>query len=254
MTRTGHDGKQAETYLREAASSDALTKGRSMTTARRYLLAIAAVMLVFAMTPAASGLSMAAGNHNETHPRSISRAAIDWWWLPGADLGSSKLVRTGSGLTARFGSSGQTPGDAVTLWLIIFNNPDACSTSPCSVPADVFNYEAGADFYWGDGAVVGSNGKIKLRGSLGVGQTAFSGKAETGLGEAVALSNPFGAEVVLAVHSHGPAATGEALDAQLTSFTGGCATFNGPNGFAAGFADLPDAPGECSTFQRSLHQ
>ena len=146
-----------------------------------------------------------------------------------------------------------TPGDAVTLWIITFNNPEACATTPCSIPADVLNEAAGADFYWAAGKVVGANGRVVLSGRLDVGQTAYSGKVEVGIGDAVPLDNPFGAEVVLATHSHGPAATGAELAAQLTSFTGGCAVFNGADGFATGFDDIPDEVGECATIQRSLH-
>ncbi len=71
--------------------------------------------------------------------------------------------------------------------------------------------------------------------------------------ESVPPTDPFGAEVVLARHSHGPAATGTALVDQLSSFLGGCTTFDGPDGFASGPEDVPDAPGECSTITRSLH-
>ncbi len=73
------------------------------------------------------------------------------------------------------------------------------------------------------------------------------------MGPGVPLTNPHGAEVVLALHSHGPMVP-SAMPDQINSFLGGCAAFNGPNGFAAGPGDVPDAVGECSTFVRSLHR
>ena len=179
---------------------------------------------------------------------------VSWWWDESDRVGVSVLHRSDDGIRALFASKGYTPGDAVTLWAIHFNNPSACATSPCSVPADVFNEAAEADFYWVAGKVVGPSGRLVLRGSLAVGQTAYSGKVEIGAGDAVPLVNPFGAEIVLATHSHGPAAEGEALAAQLTSFTGGCEVFNGADGFATGPQDIPDAVGECSTIQGSRHQ
>lgn len=206
-------------------------------------VAIAAAALV-AMIPAASADTT----------REVTTEGVSWWWDDTSTVGTSHLARTETGLQAKFVAKELTPGDAVTLWVITFNNPEACSTTPCSVPADVFNEAAGADFYWAAGKVVGANGRVVLSGRLNVGQTAYSGKVEVGIGDAVPLDNPYGAEVVLATHSHGPAATGAELYAQLTSFTGGCAVFNGADGFATGFGDIPDEVGECATIQRSLHQ
>jgi hypothetical protein len=206
------------------------------------------VVAVVALVAATVGPVSASGH------RAATKETVSWWWDDASTTGRSVLVRTDAGLRGVFSTSGLTPGDAVTLWFIIFNNPEACDTSPCAVPADVFNEEAGADFYWGDGRIVNAAGNVSLTGTLAVGQTAHSGLVEIGAGEAVPLTNPHGAEVVLAVHSHGPASTGDALASQLNSFTGGCEVFNGADGFATGPDDLPDAPGECSTLQRALHQ
>lgn len=185
------------------------------------------------------------------HKQSVEK--VYWWWDAEGPIGKSWLLRSRYGLTAILDSSELPPGQAVTLWIIIFNEPAMCSTSPCSLPADVFNDEAKADFYFGSGQVISSHGKARFAAHLPVGDTSFSGKEEVGAGPAVPLTNPAGAEVVLALHSHGPALTGQELKDQLTSFLGGCQTFNGTNGFADGPQDVPDAIGECSTIQRSLH-
>ena len=198
--------------------------------------------------------SASAHDGNSGHQaKDRSRAVATWWWED-TTVGRSELVRDSDSIAATIRARGATPGDVVTLWLIVFNNPEACSTDPCSVPADVFNADTAADFYWADGAAVGNNGRVRLSGSLQTGDITHSGKAETGLADAVALSDPRRAEVVVALHSHGPAQEGAALEAQLGSFTGGCSVFNGPDGFAAGFDDIPDQVGECSTYQRSLLQ
>lgn len=194
-----------------------------------------------------------ASSRAKQHLAKQSVEKVFWWWDAERPIGKSWLLRSRFGLTAIFDSSELPPGQAVTLWFIIFNRPSKCSTSPCSVPADVFNDEAQADFYFGSGQVISSHGKATFAAHLPVGDTSFSGKAEVGAGPAVPLTNPARAEVVLALHSHGPALTGPDLTHQLTSFLGGCLTFNGTNGFADGPQDIPDAIGECSTFQRSLH-
>jgi hypothetical protein len=86
-----------------------------------------------------------------------------------------------------------------------------------------------------------------------VNDTSGSGLAEVG-GTAVGLLHPATAEVMLALHSHGPAMSGQTLKQQLSSFLGGCQMFLGPDGIADGPEDMPVSPGECSTFQYSIHQ
>ena len=165
-------------------------------------MAIAAVAMV-AMIPAASAASSATSEVTKDKRLVVVGRCVH--------RRHSTLVRTENGVQARFAAKELTPGDAVTLWVITFNHPKACSTTPCSIPADVFNEAAGADFYWAAGKVVGDNGRVVLSGRLDVGQTDYSGKVEVGIGDAVPLDNPYGAEVVLATHSHGPAATGAEL-------------------------------------------
>jgi hypothetical protein len=71
---------------------------------------------------------------------------------------------------------------------------------------------------------------------------------------AVGLLNPLGAEVLLMLHAHGPAATGQLLKSQISSFLGGCDEFLGPDGVADGPEDMPVSAGQCSTVQVSAHQ
>jgi hypothetical protein len=200
-----------------------------------------AVLALAAILPAQAG-----GNKSTEN--------VYWWWDGANAIGSATLIRTPNGISANYQSSGLTAGHAMTLWFIVFNNPAGCSTTPCSVPEDIFNPNAQADFLVGGGHVTGNGPDATFSGYLGVGDASGSGMPEIGLPElALGLLDPMGAEVVLAIHSHGPAMTGQTLVEQISSFTGGCQTFNGPNGFAAGPADVPDAVGECSTMQRSVH-
>ena len=93
------------------------------------------------------------------------------------------------------------------------------------------------------------------------GETSTSGWAElAAIGGAPAafitpLTNPYGAQVILALHSHGPMQSGQNLVAQMSSYLGGCdLPFLGDaSGFAASSADIPASPGECSTIQLAFH-
>jgi len=212
------------------------------------------VVLLIAAATLAAVLIMTNGRSLAGEPAQISDSDAYWWWDRATPVGSTRLVRNSSGLTAVYDATDLPAGQALTLWFIIFNSPENCATSPCSIPQDVFNPDAAADFYFGAGHVVGGSGNTSFGGRLQVGDLTGSGKAETGLADPVALTNPYGAEVVLALHSHGPALTGQALQDQISSYLGGCVVFNGPDGFAAGPEDVPDAVGECSTITYSLHQ
>jgi hypothetical protein len=178
-----------------------------------------------------------------------------WFWDPVTPAGSSRLIRTTAGVSFNYMTGDLPPGQVVTVWVVVFNNPEHCATTPCTF-ADMANPdrpEVQSDFLYGGGHIIGGSGIGNFGGHLRVGDTSGSGLAEIG-GMAVGLLNPMTAEIQLALHSHGPAVPGQTLKAQLTSFLGGCATFLGPDGIADGPEDMPVAVGECSTFQGSIHQ
>lgn len=181
-----------------------------------------------------------------------------WGWGEPTD-GTTRLVRRDSGLSATFHAVDLPPGQVVTLWFIVFNNPSACVASPCG-PPDIFENAPGgpaADFHWGGGTIVGGSGKANLGGHLAVGDTSGSGLLEIGFPEYLSpLTDPWNAEVHLVVHSHGPKQTGADLKSQLNSFTGGCylGFLGNAFGIAQGFDDIPAQEGECSSLQDSIHQ
>ena len=176
----------------------------------------------------------------------------------GQVVGNSKVLRTKHGITAQIKTTGLAAGHAVTMWIIFFNNPDACAGFPqglpCDPAVDAGNPNTGFDFHYAAGHIV--NGQTTtLSGHLRAGEISTSGGAEIGF-PAVPLLNPFGAQVALAVHSHGPAQTGQTLAAQMSSFSGGCEVYLPFAGGVAGSED--DVPGDddvgvCSTFQLALH-
>lgn len=179
----------------------------------------------------------------------------------GTQVGSSTLVRTDAGLSASFQSSGLPAGQAVTLWFVVFNNPSACG-GPCGL-ADLLDptQAAQGDFLVGAGNVVGGSGTANFGAHLAVGDLRGSAFPELP-GDledmAIGLTNPWGAQVGLLLHSHGPAVPGQVLASQISSFTGGCSVFLGDfelpgSGIADSADDVPDAVGECSTILASVH-
>jgi hypothetical protein len=184
----------------------------------------------------------------------VTTSPAYWNWDQVTVAGHSQLVRTANGVSFTYHTPSLPPGQVVTLWVIVFNNPENCATRPCTAPADV-NPAVQGDFLYGGGHVIGGDGRGNFGGHLPVGDPSGSGLIELGFPEmAVGLLNPLTAEIGLALHSHGPARSGQMLKAQLSSFLGGCLTFLGPDGIADGPEDMPVAPGECSTFQYSGHQ
>lgn len=211
--------------------------------------AVAAVVSGAALVGVATG-----GRLQAAAQGNVTTSPVYWMWDTDTTIGSSRLVRTESGLSAVFHATGVPKGHAMTLWFGVLNNPEHCATRPCTLP-DFFNPLVQGDFLWGGGIVTGGSGKNNLGGHLKVGDSSGSAFLEFGnLDAAVGLINPLRAEVMLLVHSHGPAVPGTVLKSQISSFTGGCSVYLGPDGFAAGPQDIPDEIGECSTFQVSIHQ
>ncbi len=93
---------------------------------------------------------------------------------------------------------GTTPGhpEVFTLWMFVFNHPENCTT-PCG-PDDMTNPAVEFGVYNPAGHVTGG-GALTLAGRVGVGDEAGAPPGITPHD----LSNPAGAQVHLAVTSHG---------------------------------------------------
>jgi len=212
------------------------------------------VALVAALVSLALGMGAALAT-----PAARSTEPVVRTWDPTTPVGTSTLVRTDAGISATFNSSGLPAGQAVTMWFVIFNEPEACFSTPCGVADLLFNEDAEGDFLFGAGKVIGGSGSGDFGAHLQVGDVGGSAFPEIGMPErSVGLTNPWTAQVGLLLHSHGPRVSGQVLASQLSSFTGGCDVFLGDlelpgSGIADGPEDVPDAVGECSTIQVSVH-
>jgi hypothetical protein len=65
-------------------------------------------------------------------------------------VGSSMLVRSPNGISFTYQTPSLAPsvGHAVTLWIVVFNHPELCATSPCT-DADLFIPAVQGDFLLG---------------------------------------------------------------------------------------------------------
>ena len=173
--------------------------------------------------------------------------------------GTSKLVRTSSGISFNFKTvgTGVYPGYTYTVWVVVFNEPENCRT--CDEDGNVLgDGECGADdIFWcpgeavvdvlyGGGNVAGSSGKIRIAGHRAEGDNSGSVYTDIfGLGPWFGLIDPLGAEVHLVLRSHGPKVP-ENMPAQIDSFDGGCTVNLEPPAVAV-------AVGECVDTQFAIH-
>lgn len=204
----------------------------------------------------AAALSVPAASAQRERPPQRASHDVFWIWDASAVTGTSTLTRTDTGISAVLHTSELSAGHAMTLWFIVFNNPSACGSSPCSIEDLLLNPAVQGDFLIAAGNIVGGTGHAVFGGALQVGDSRGSGWIEIGNPDrAVGLLDPRHAEIHLAVHSHGPALSGEELKAQISSYLGGCETFLGNQfGIAQGFPDVPMLPHQCSTIQASVYQ
>ena len=165
-------------------------------------------------------------------------------------VGSSTLVRTTNGISFTYHTSSleRAAGHVVTLWIVVFNNPEFCSTRPCA-DDDLFNPDVigqvKGDFLLGSGSCDREQWCWQLRGSPSC-RRQLQLRTRRNWGIATGLIDPFKAEIHMAIHSHGPKVPGQTLKAQLSSFLGGCRILLEE-------PDFPDEVGECVTFQSSIH-
>jgi hypothetical protein len=126
------------------------------------------------------------------------------------------------GVSATFDTTGLVPGHVVTMWWIVFNNPEMCTNGEggfrCGEPDLIImgGDEAieGTVLHAG-GQIIGPDGAGHFGSYLAVGDT--DGVMIEGPG----LTNPLGADVHLVLRDHGPVQDGLFVDA-LTSYGGGC--------------------------------
>lgn len=211
---------------------------------RRIGAALAALTVLLTVMTAAPGQA----GKNLTWSTSDVAAFAD----PGTRIGTSHLIRTRWGVHGTFRTSELPSREALTLWWVVFNNPQGCS-DPCGEddifvngdPTEGLNAAgiAAADIVaaYADGVVGNKNGRAFM--SAWLSQGALVSEIIFGVGPT--LKDAHAAEVHLVARSHGPAIPGM-IKVQTGSYAGGCEVFLNP-------PEVPDAEGECADIHFAVH-
>jgi len=136
------------------------------------------------------------------------------------NVGTSKLVRNQNGVSFNVKTTGLDKGNAYTLWVVIFNNPEGCNDNGCN--DDEFEdpalfAAAGIDVLHGAGSLAGGTGKATFSGNRSEGDNSGSiiGADSPGLIDSEL------AEIHLVVRDHGSKIPGS-IQEQIGTFNGGC--------------------------------
>lgn len=163
----------------------------------------------------------------------------------GEVVGQAQLVRTDSGVGYTLRTSDLVKGHAISIWWVIFNNPEACD-GDCGIedlfvdfPADLTpNPDTNPAVMGGAGNVVGGSGIAAFAAHLNEGQITVEHPLFVG---GPGLMDAREAEIHLVVRSHGPLQPG-LNHAMFSSFEGGCEVELPPG-------TVPEDVGECSDLQ-----
>lgn len=131
--------------------------------------------------------------------------------VPGA---GASLVRNDNGISFRISTTGLTPGNAYTLWLVVINNPSACAASPCSAGDILNNAATASQVGYAAGHVAGGAGRGTFAGSAKVGPLSgwLAGRS---------LDDPYAAQVQLVINDHGPKLPAF-MPGMIHTYRGGC--------------------------------
>jgi hypothetical protein len=159
-----------------------------------------------------------------------------------ADGASAKLTRSDGGISFEIATESLQPNHAYTVWLVMINEPSACSNLPCPAPDILQNPATDSQVVFGGGNVADANGKATFRGE------AKKGPLDGWLagGE---LKKPTTAQVHLVLNSHGPVIEGYMPDMTQT-YRAGCVDAGLPEVFPeSAKSDGRPGPNTCQLYQ-----
>ena len=188
-------------------------------------------------------------------PARIQREPVLWHMQSGNAHGSpvsagavAKIVRTSRGLSYSIQTNQLNPGHAYTLWVVVINDPAACSATPCSPQDILLDADTDAQISYGTGHVVGESGAAGFGGTLRRGPITAGWLPDQG------LDNPLGAQVQFVVNDHGPKLP-EFLPEMIQTYRAGCTDESLPPIFPEmAKADGTPGPNTCRLFQVAVFQ
>ena len=143
---------------------------------------------------------------------------------------SSYMTRLDDMVLVTLEATGLNPGDAVTLWWVVFNNPAGCLVGGCG---GEFDDPTGQALIDAEVAVANATGNVvKSDGTLEFGATLHQGmndpehqvifNAGLDTADSVLTAEPAGAEIHLVVQTHGQGRGGKKLREQLAYLEANC--------------------------------
>jgi hypothetical protein len=159
---------------------------------------------------------------------------------------TAELVRNSNGISYRLSSPSLIPGHAYTLWLVVINNPAACTATPCSAANITQNAATRSQVRWAAGTVAGGSGHGSFAGAVQEGE--LSGWLPNR-----ALEDSRKADVHLVVNDHGPMLP-EFMPGMIQTYRGGCSNSSPfPPPFpASALADGEPGPNTCLLYQAAV--
>jgi hypothetical protein len=144
-----------------------------LATRRNQFIAVSILIAVVAILLVIYANSALAGSNTST-------ADVYWSWDTSNQVGTSNLVRNKNGISAEYSTDGLPGGQAMTLWFIVFNNPEACEAGAfsCGLADMGADRSAQGDFLLASGHVIDEDGTATFNGNLEVGDIGGSGLAE----------------------------------------------------------------------------
>lgn len=143
----------------------------------------------------------------------------------------ASLSRNRRGVLGTISTSGLTPGNVITFWWAIFNNPRFCATTVCT-GSDFNNPAVNGSLQYGGGTIADAGGRVNFSGFLAEGDNTgfYINPAFPNLpNPAPGIINTKKAQIHLVIRKHGPAnADPMILNQQLTTFGGGCSVVPNP--------------------------
>ena len=141
----------------------------------------------------------------------------------------ASLSRDNKGVFATISTSSLTPGNVVTFWWVVFNNPELCATPTCA-GSDLNNPLVNGSLQFGGGTIADAGGRANFSGYLEAGDNtgfylnpAFPNLPNPSTG----IVDTKKAQIHFTLRNHGPASADPViLQQQLTSFPGGCSMMN----------------------------
>jgi hypothetical protein len=156
---------------------------------------------------------------------------VQWFSDGSPSGGTSYMTRLEDTVLLTLEATGLNPGDAITLWWVVFNNPAGCTGGVCG--DDEFDDDTGAALAAAGAAVGNASGNVvKSDGSLEFGATLHQGmndpehqvifNAYFDDNGSILTAEPSAAEIHLIVQSHGKGRGGKKLREQLAYFEANC--------------------------------